>query len=33
MDVFTVNGPLLWLGWMATALMAAAVAAMIVFSI
>jgi Mn2+/Fe2+ NRAMP family transporter len=33
MDVFTVDGPLLWLGWLATAVMAAAVAAMIVVSI
>ena len=29
MDVFTVNGPVLWLGWLATAVMAAAVAAMV----
>ena len=33
MDVFTVNGPMLWLGWLATAVMAAAVAAMAVTSI
>ena len=33
MKVFTVNGPLLWLGWLATAVMAAAVAAMLVLSI
>jgi NRAMP (natural resistance-associated macrophage protein)-like metal ion transporter len=32
MGVFTVNGPLLWLGWLATAVMAAAVAAMLVLS-
>jgi len=33
MKVFTVNGPLLWLGWLATAVMAAAVVAMLVLSI
>ncbi len=33
MGVFTVNGPILWLGWLATAVMAAAVAAMVVTSI
>ena len=33
MGVFTVGGPLLWLGWLATAVMGAAVAAMIVVSI
>ena len=33
MKVFTVNGPLLWLGWLATAVMAAAVVAMVVLSI
>jgi NRAMP (natural resistance-associated macrophage protein)-like metal ion transporter len=33
MKVFTVNGPLLWLGWLATTVMAAAVAAMLVLSI
>jgi NRAMP (natural resistance-associated macrophage protein)-like metal ion transporter len=32
MGVFTVNGPLLWLGWLATAVMAAAVAATLVLS-
>ncbi len=32
MGVFTVNGPLLWLGWLATAVMAAAVAAMLYMS-
>lgn len=32
MGVFTVNGPLLWLGWLATAVMAAAVAAMLILS-
>ena len=30
MGVFTVSGPLLWLGWLATAVMAAAVLAMVV---
>lgn len=33
MGVFTVGGPLLWLGWLATAVMAAAVAAMAYTSI
>ena len=33
MKVFTINGPLLWLGWLATAVMAAAVIAMLVLSI
>ena len=33
MHVFTVGGPLLWLGWLATAVMAAAVAAMVITSI
>jgi NRAMP (natural resistance-associated macrophage protein)-like metal ion transporter len=33
MGVFTVRGPLLWLGWLATAVMAAAVAAMAYTSI
>ena len=33
MGVFKVHGPLLWLGWLATAVMAAAVLAMIVTSI
>ena len=33
MGVFTVHGPLLWLGWLATAVMAAAVGAMLYFSI
>ena len=32
MGVFTVVGPLLWLGWLATAVMAAAVAAMVYLS-
>ncbi len=33
MGVFTVIGPLLWLGWLATAVMAAAVAAMLYLSL
>ena len=33
MGVFTVKGPLLWFGWLATAVMAAAVGAMLYFSI
>jgi NRAMP (natural resistance-associated macrophage protein)-like metal ion transporter len=33
MKVFTVNGPLLWLGWLATAVMAVAVVAMLVLSV
>jgi Mn2+/Fe2+ NRAMP family transporter len=33
MDVFTVNGGLLWLGWLATAVMGTAVAAMIATSL
>jgi hypothetical protein len=33
MGVFTVNGPLLWLGWLATMVMAAAVGMMIVVTI
>ena len=33
MNVFTVNGPLLWLGWLATLVMAGAVGAMIFVSI
>jgi NRAMP (natural resistance-associated macrophage protein)-like metal ion transporter len=33
MGVFTINGPLLWLGWLATAVMAAAVGAMLYLSI
>jgi Mn2+/Fe2+ NRAMP family transporter len=33
MGVFIVGGPLLWLGWLATAVMAATVAAMVVVSI
>jgi NRAMP (natural resistance-associated macrophage protein)-like metal ion transporter len=33
MGVFTVNGPLLWLGWLATAVMGAAVAAMLVLMV
>jgi Mn2+/Fe2+ NRAMP family transporter len=33
MGVFTITGPLLWLGWLATAVMAAAVAGMVYLSI
>ena len=33
MSVFTVGGALLWLGWLATAVMAAAVGAMVYTSI
>ena len=33
MGVFTVNGPMLWLGWLATAVMGAAVAAMLVLMV
>jgi NRAMP (natural resistance-associated macrophage protein)-like metal ion transporter len=33
MKVFTIHGSLLWLGWLATAVMAAAVAAMLILSI
>ena len=33
MGVFTVTGPTLWLGWLATGVMGAAVAAMLVLSI
>jgi hypothetical protein len=32
MGVFTVHGSLLWFGWLATAVMAAAVAAMLYMS-
>jgi len=33
MGVFTVGGPLLWLGWLATLVMAAAVVAMAVTAV